>query len=445
MCPTSRSTRGIQHCMLRLRRLKINKFRAVKPGTELVFHDGFNVLLGRNGTGKTTLLELISMALRLDFSSIRDEDFDIEVEADEILEGTSNSVVVQVGTRLDDTDFAAHMPGQRQRIPWVEATIRVGSETYRYEEDGSSSRLLKNETLVQSGTWFGEWGRQLLWSACRNIAESAHAGSQAAPPIWGSVYRGSGSAIRHDESLETFKEDILSKLEIPLFFRQSTAEVMLFDEGFPLRVYLSFVPVSLTKQVRRGFTNVPDAAALTFSSDVLPFLDEFIRLCGFESAGLELSLLGKSQVDDNGDITVVMFGGPRFLFTRKGGRTTIRHELLSYGQKRLLSLLYYLEASPHHLVADEMVNGLHHEWIEEIMQRIGDRQTFLSSQNPLLLDYMEFDSVDQVSRSFVLCELDELDRLVWRNMSAEEAASFYSAYEVGIQHVGEILRTKGLW
>ena len=161
---------------------------------------------------------------------------------------------------------------------------------------------------------------------------------------------------------------------------------------------------------------------------------------------LELSLLGRNgPPEDDGDYVRVGFGKPWFQFTRKGGRATIGHERLSYGQKRLLSLLYYLEASPHHLVADEMVNGLHHEWIEEIVQRIGDRQTFLSSQNPLLLDYMEFDSVDQVSRSFVLCELDELDRLVWRNMSAEEAASFYSAYEVGIQHVGEILRTKGLW
>jgi recombinational DNA repair ATPase RecF len=43
---------------LRLRRLKIEKFRNVVPGTELVFGDGMNVLLGRNGTGKTTLLQL---------------------------------------------------------------------------------------------------------------------------------------------------------------------------------------------------------------------------------------------------------------------------------------------------------------------------------------------------------------------------------------------------
>jgi ATPase subunit of ABC transporter with duplicated ATPase domains len=112
--------------MLRLRRLKINKFRAVKPGVELVFHDGFNVLLGRNATGKTTLLDLISMALRFDFSSIRDEDFDLEVEAVEMLEGTSNSVIMQVGTRLDDTEITAST---------LEGHVETGEERFEVCRD----------------------------------------------------------------------------------------------------------------------------------------------------------------------------------------------------------------------------------------------------------------------------------------------------------------------
>lgn len=422
--------------MLRLRRLKINKFRAVKPGTELVFHDGFNLVLGRNATGKTTLLDLISMALRFDFSSIRDEDFDVEVEVHETLEETSNSVVMQVGTRLDDSEMAMSMPGQRQRIPWVKASIRVGSEEFRYDEDGLSWQLFKGETLFQAGRSYGEWGLMLLWHASVVVGTKQGVTLQQDIPIWGSVIGESWYAERHDESLDFFHDNILTDLEMELKFIQVEDRIEVVKD--PASGLQLFVPTSLAEQVRRRCAETPRAAVLTSSSEDLPFLGEFSRLCGFESASLELSLLGSSA-------RVAKYGDPRFLFTRKGGKETIRHELLSYGQKRLLSLLYYLEASPDHVVADEMVNGLHHEWLEVLMEKIAGRQTFLSSQNPLLLDYMEFGSVAEVSRSFVLCELDEDDHLVWRNMSEEEASSFYSAYEVGIQHVGEILRTKGLW
>jgi hypothetical protein len=218
------------------------------------------------------------------------------------------------------------------------------------------------------------------------------------------------------------------------------------NDALPASV--TFAPASLIKEAQKRVDSDPRTTTLSFGHDELPFLKEFIQQCGFESAVLDLSLLGRepSKRDGNAEpVELNFFGQPRFLFTRKGGRVTIGHDVLSYGQKRLLALLCYLETNPEHLIADELVNGLHHEWIEGIMQKIGARQTFLSSQNPLLLDYMEFASVDDVTSSFVLCEIDDSDRVAWRNMSADEAKSFYSAYEVGIQHVGEILRTKGLW
>jgi recombinational DNA repair ATPase RecF len=49
--------------MVKLESLTIHSFRNVEPETKLVFDDGYNVLLGQNGTGKTTLLELVAMAL----------------------------------------------------------------------------------------------------------------------------------------------------------------------------------------------------------------------------------------------------------------------------------------------------------------------------------------------------------------------------------------------
>ena len=63
----------------KLTRLKVESFRNVEP-CELRFGDGFNVLLGLNATGKTTLLELIAAALSFDFSKFKEEAFAVEYE-----------------------------------------------------------------------------------------------------------------------------------------------------------------------------------------------------------------------------------------------------------------------------------------------------------------------------------------------------------------------------
>ena len=100
------------------------------------------------------------------------------------------------------------------------------------------------------------------------------------------------------------------------------------------------------------------------------------------------------------------------------------------------------------MIADELVNGLHHRWIDAAMTAMKGRQAFLTSQNPLLFDYVEFDSIERVRSSFVTCQLklvEGREQMVWRNMTEQEARVFFEAYEVGIEHVGDILITRGLW
>ncbi len=63
---------------MRLSRLKINRFRNVRPGTELVFGEGYNVVLGRNGSGKTTLLDLFSVVTSGDFTPLEGEEASLE-------------------------------------------------------------------------------------------------------------------------------------------------------------------------------------------------------------------------------------------------------------------------------------------------------------------------------------------------------------------------------
>jgi hypothetical protein len=92
------------------------------------------------------------------------------------------------------------------------------------------------------------------------------------------------------------------------------------------------------------------------------------------------------------------------------------------------------------------VNGLHHAWIRRCLDEIGSRQAFLASQNPLILDELPIGTSEEVQRLFFHCGLSEPDkRFLWRNFTVEEAVEFTEAYEVGIQHVSDILRTHDLW
>jgi AAA domain, putative AbiEii toxin, Type IV TA system len=185
-------------------------------------------------------------------------------------------------------------------------------------------------------------------------------------------------------------------------------------------------------------------ADVTLPEAELPFLRRALDLIGGKEAKMILKLQKESSPEDGGDAT---FGDFEFLITMEDG-SVFRHDYLSYGQKRLLSFLYYAAANPDIIIADELVNGLHHEWIDACLDEVKDRQCFLTSQNPLLLDYLSFDSAEEVQRTFLLCDRrreGKRTQLVWQHMDSESADSFFRAYRAGVQHVSEILRTKGLW
>ncbi len=135
------------------------------------------------------------------------------------------------------------------------------------------------------------------------------------------------------------------------------------------------------------------------------------------------------------------------LKTKKKNMET--HRTLSYGQKRLFSFIYYAACNPYIIIADEMVNGIHQQWIDECMDLITDRQCFLTSQNPLLLDYLEFESAEDVHKTFIQCKRLEGEnedvQMVWSNLKPEDAQTFYGAYQRGFQHVSEILIIHGFW
>jgi AAA domain, putative AbiEii toxin, Type IV TA system len=217
------------------------------------------------------------------------------------------------------------------------------------------------------------------------------------------------------------------------------------DRGW---VYLSradevsggFVPDELIQAVE-ALPKDDKGSDITLTDASLPFLKRTVDLFGGQQAKMVLRL--QEMTEDGSE----SFRDFEFLFTLDDG-TTLRHDLLSWGQKRMLSFFYYAASNPDVLVIDELVNGLHHEWIAACLKEMEGRQCFLTSQNPLLLDHLTFSSAEDVRRTFIQCRREKGEKraeLHWRPIDEASAESFFRAYRVGIQHVGELLRTKGLW
>jgi len=404
--------------MMKLERLRIDKFRNVKPGSEIRFADGFNIVLGRNGTGKTTLLDLISRIVRWDFKDLEEEEFAIAYELSE--PGVHFSVELANEKVLSGT--MAVMPGAQLKFrASARATMSKNGKLVNAEVVHGHLRVNDEPRELELQNAELDWAISLMllvpefdWPTDRYCL-SSH------------------GSVRFDESLDQFRKTWESK-DYP--------GDMTF---FSWRVHHAPMPNELAAQLQAQWRIASAFRSFTTAQATLPFLDKAVQAMGFVSAELRVDVLDRDDKEDYGSIKLGNMIA-RFFF---GDGRFITQDRLSYGQKRLLMFYYYVASNPDIVIADELVNGLHHQWINACIEEIGERQAFLTSQNPVLLDYLPFFSADEVHKSFVLCtsDLDDNQKRIWSwsNMSEEAAKEFYSAYEVGIEHVSEILQSQGLF
>jgi len=426
--------------LARLTRLQINQFRHVARGTVLHFDHGINVLLGRNGTGKTTMLELIVAITRGDLRKYRGEAFDLEFEL--LLGGESVKIAARNTTipPKEPTEFFS-----KESFEWsyeIDYEDAEGSQ-YHIEASKNLTRLSgPNSSSFPEASLFN----RSFYESCLILILNLDATNF--PGFRYQFRRLAKSSFRLDEGLDVFRS-ITEGEDLPRIQQPLSAHLFSdyprnnFEEATKriLELLMSYIPTPLLECLLSLGNSVHTTTEISASSEQWALLETFRGLIGARNARVTLSLVDR-QEPSHGKFQS-SFGKPIFRVTSHHG-TTFNHDKFSYGEKRLLIFLYHAAANPQILVADELVNGLHYEWIQACLDAIKG-QAFLSSQNPLLLDHLPFSSAEEAQRRFVLCDRDGAGNWTWRNMDDAEASSFHRAYEVGVQHVSGILRTKGLW
>jgi hypothetical protein len=141
-------------------------------------------------------------------------------------------------------------------------------------------------------------------------------------------------------------------------------------------------------------------------------------------------------------------GDLRFRFTMGDG-ARLRPDQLSFGQRRLFAFFYYAAIHDEVIVADELSNGMHHAMIGQCIDLVGERQAFLATQNPLLLDSLGFSERLSRPSARLSCAAANARRTAAHGVAEHDRArrprNFYREYQVGIGHTNDILRSWGLW
>jgi hypothetical protein len=413
--------------MVRLKRLKVHRFRHVEPGTELHFGNTFNVLLGKNAVGKTTLLELVNAIANDDFTLFHGEPrgFDLEYE----LLFVESSVTIQ--SRLARDPLLAVREGgpedSRSLTRYIGARFREhGSLSWRQEGKDSWDCRIEARNLAYSSGRVGELAQEPSHGSRDHMCREVFADRVTWFAEW---YRDVIASLlerapRFDEA-DGFVEAIGAPNVFEVENEGSGRPFFLAARGWPEPIRDSMDEIA-----------TPDSNLLELDSSASPLLDEMARRLGFEQVKMSAPLVEK---DEDG----AHFEKPRFLFA--AGERKVSLDLLSFGQRRFFLFLWYLtlrERLP--LVVDELVNGFHHEWIEQCVERLRGRQSFLATQNPLLLDVLPVLGRDEPATTFIRCE-GSGDQLSWRAFAPDEADRVAKAREVGIQSISETLRFEGLW
>jgi len=430
---------------VKLTALKIHRFRGLLPGAGLTFHPSFNLLVGENGTGRTTLLELLARVLGGDFSGMLREPFSLEYTL------TEEGMTLHVSVRNEAPSDAAPAEGvpaltaallplrTPERAPEFQPFIelRIGLEApadqlvmyasatgIAWEVNGRPAYAQGMEwSLLDRSVWM------LVLMTARSLDSDVR---DRLSPLLRRVFLLNPS--RFDESLGTFQH--IGEIRFGMEARE--------DELFPIG--LMGLPTWLPRLLRARWTGSPAADVIVIGHREVEdsFLARFAALAGFTAAELRVDVVHRQAFAHSERVELGRFA---FRFTRRDG-VEISQAQLGYGQKRLLSFLYYLDAHEDFAVVDGLTHGLHPRWISAALRALGERQLFVTGQSPHLFEEVPHGAAEELRAALLFCRTelrDGRERWLWSDPTPAQAEALFDEHRSGVDSLATLLQARGLW
>jgi hypothetical protein len=427
---------------MKLTRLEIHRYRDLAPGTTLTFGPALNLVLGDNGTGRTTLLELVSTVLRADFSALMAEPFSLAWSLE--LPGTVLHLTVRnvppseapapVVVPRGALSLAAPPP-TTELHPFIQAEVLLDAPATRLVMRADASGMaceVDGQPAYQRGMHWSVLDRT-VWTLLFMVAQYLE---RDVKDRLKELLRRTFllSPARFDEGLGAFER--IGTLRY--------AMEMHGEDVFPLGLMSlpTWMPGWLRRRVEQELPT--EALELPHTEFEHGFLARFVALSGFATGTLRVELLEKRSYEDGGRLGFGHFG---FRFTRQDG-SELTHGQLGFGQKRLLSFLYYLDVNEDFVIADELANGLHPRHVEACLGDLGERQAFLATQSPLVFEHLRVRTAAELRTSLVHCDVvreEGRERRRYSQPTPEVAARLFEAWRAGPVTLGALLRTHELW
>jgi energy-coupling factor transporter ATP-binding protein EcfA2 len=422
---------------LRLRSLKVHSFRDVQPGTELRFGDGFHLILGKNGSGKSTLLQLLAAISTLNFRGAFFAETPFHLEAS--FEVGKFSLHAEIRRTFEKLRVDSKEAQYLNLPPRDEAEVIVQVE----HPDISLCQWVR----ARSGEDLCVFTEDPRRDGARRIQ---HKGLAGLDPLKLSLVFALmlGAMVEDNGQLHLLPEGSLSSQEISM--QPGTGAP--FDEALKALQAMAAdsITVAFDKYYRPTNPWLPPAlyfyaqgGPVELDLSRAPLLTGAITRLGYDGAIL---YFGPAVTTPTG----WSYSAPLFQFFRKGG-VVRRLDQLSFGQQRLFSFAWYLACNPHVAIADELVNGLHSEWIDWCVEAIGDRQCFLTSQNPILVDSVPLSTEEDIRGGIILCESvhdaeRDVTELRWRQMDDRESELIARALQNSrLDLLSDLLHALDLW